>query len=763
MWAARSLAAALALFVFATPALAQGIDDLNRQALEAFQAGDMTGALDLAEAALAVDEAEARANAEAYLWAHNNRIFLLGETGADPEALLAATTPAVAFADRTGTRASVPGLNVSYFHVGALHLTGRQEAAVAALAATLAAARRTERHGATLPTAVDTAFAIGDYANMVDYIEEMLAVTGRYGASTRIDALYARQEEMEAAEDIEAVGHLIRARILIAYHVVPEADADVFAHTALYRLFTMNYFAGNYGAAADALAEWAQTGEVTEDERAQMAGMAEGFLTLAQGRAYSADSTVGLGYAQMTVAITRAVHPADDPRLALALRERAAAEGAVGQYDRAAATLQEALAVAEAGEAAPDTRAFLLADLAMNAWQRGDADLAAELHARSDAILAGHDVEMSAVDRLVEATNRAKVALERGDAAGTQAWIARARDALAEAGDLAPDDRPHRARLAEVVAMAAQATGTAPLDAARRWAEAVRAHYPETHADRALALYNAADHLYALGDRPGARTLLSEAEETAAQSLPRTAPLNANLARTRAVDALLGGDRDTARDRLAAAVEIYRAPENRDELAEAAFDFELYAWLLLDAPSPPRADVDAALRALQWTQVNRAAEAVSRMETRLSQTDPSLALLLRARQDAREDIARLRSEIALAYAGDLPLDGLFAREARAARALEQAEDALAASDLSLAARGTIRTLGLDDIQARLAPGEVFVTFNLPGLDPRVVPGLDGSANHAIAITAEAVTVGRCARSDGRACATGWRRSAAKWR
>ncbi|MAM62272.1 CHAT domain-containing tetratricopeptide repeat protein [Maritimibacter sp. UBA3975] len=745
MWGASSRAAALALaLLLAPPAGAQGIDALNQQAIAAYQAGDLATARALTEDALAVDMAAAAAEPEAYLWALNNLLVLMGAAGEDADTILATTTRAVDFAATAGLEASAPGLGVAFFHASALDAAGHRAAAIDAVRQAMTMARGKANHGLAAARAVDLSFALEDYGRMVGFMEEMIAVTGGYSATTLIDTLFERQEALEEAGKIEDVAHLIRARILIAQVVVPADQAEVFAHTALFRLFTLNYFAGNFGAAADALGEWAGTGEVTEDERAQLAEIAENVLTLSQRRTYGAESQVALGYAQMAVALARVVYPPNDARVAQALRERAAAEAALGQYARAAATLQEALAIAEAGKARAGDRAFLLSDLAANAWQRGDLGLSDALYVRADALMpAGEWAVLSPVDRMIEATNRAKLAVAREDVATARAHIDTGRAALADAREagLAPGDRPTAARLDEVAAQLARITGDAPFEAAYRWAASVRENYPEDHADRALALYNVADHLYALGDRAAARDLLDEAGVTAAATLPPTAPLIASIARTRGIDALLAGDRDTALAGLGAAVEIHKAPENRDALADNGFDFQFYAWLLLDAPAPARADVDAALRAIQWTQVNRAAEAVTSMAARLVQEDPALAVLLKTRQDAQEDISRLRSAIAQAYATDADLSGLRAREARATAALADADAALAESDLSLTGAGGIDALGLDEIQARLAPGEVFVTFSLPGLSPERLPGLDGSSNRAIAITADSVTVG----------------------
>ncbi|MBL6426707.1 MAG: CHAT domain-containing protein [Maritimibacter sp.] len=742
--ARSALAVALALLL-ALPAAAQDLDALNAQAIAAYGAGDAETALSVTEDAVAAPPDVAEANPTAYLLALNNLTFLVMGQGDAPRAD-DLSARAVAFGE--AHEIDDPGVLGTAFLQRA-QVLGRSDGAGPAtemLRRMMQVTRDTPAHGFAASAAGDLAFDLGRYVEMLGYYREMVAVTGVWTSAHGIDVFYDRQLALEAEGDIAAVAALIDTRILLVETAQPQL-AEEFAHSALWTKFYMHYEAENFGEAADALTFWAGVGTMTEDERESLTEIAANILERTRRGEHAERSAVQLGYAELAVALARIVHPANDPRIGVALRERADAESRLGLYARAAATLQEALAYPEGGRAAMGERTLLLEDLANNAWQIGAYDQSRALYEQAEvsynADLAAGMAPFAPFDRSVLATNRAKLALETGDIEAAAALRGEADALLGEAraaglGDA--QDLRQQVEIAEIDAYLAAATGRDGVAATLRWVELVRRGYPDVHADRAQKLHNAADQLMVLGRSDIALDLLAEAQVIAAQALPPTAPLAAEIAFRQAVDAVMRGDRDAARTFAARTVAAYRAPENRDELGANRWTFDIYAWLLLDRDAPPPEDIDAALAAVQWTQVNRAAEAVDQMNARMMIDDPAQAVTIRARQDVVEALTRSRSALTTAYArGEDPATHLE-RQAALSDALSRTEAALADAGLALTGQAPITPLTVADIQALLTPGEVLVTFLLPGLKPDAVPGLGPSSNKVIAIARDEVRI-----------------------
>lgn len=742
--ASRFCGLALAVLI-AAPSFGQDLDALNARAIEAFGAGDAATALSLSEEAAGVSGTVAQAQSGAYLLALNNLTFLLmgqGDFGRADDT----SAQAVAFAQSNGIVGVGDWGTALLQRAQVLAQTGEDEAAMAMIDRLMPVARDTPAHGFVARAAGDLAFDLGRYPEMLAFYREMVGVTGDWASTPDIATFYDRQSEREAAGDIEAVSALIDTRILLVQTAQPQL-ADDFAHSALWTKFYMNYQAGNFGAAADALSEWASVGEMSDDDLSGLTEIAENILNLTRRGVHAERTAVQLGYAELAVALARIVYPADDPRIGVALRERADAESSLGLYARAAATLQEALAYPETGKSALGERTLLLEDLAANAWQRGETAQAQALYDQAAASyradLAAGMAPFSALDRSVLAANRAKLSLDMGDVAAARSYLETARaqfDASQETPAQQQAAQRQNAKIAEVAAYVAAQAGGEAVRAVTDWVDAIRTAYPEVHADRAQDLHNAADQLMALGETRMALDLLAEADAIAAVALPDTAPLRAEIKFRQALAAIMAGDRAAALPFAARTVAIFEAPENRDELADNRATFDVYAWLQLTQDAPTDGQIDAALAAVQWTQVNRAAEAVDQMNARMVLDDPAQAGAIRRRQDAASALTRARSALTVAYAtGDDPAP-LLARQAKLATTLAKADADLAEAGLGLTGQAAITPLSVAGIQALLAPGEVLVTFLLPGLKPEVVPGVGDTSNRAIAISRDRVLI-----------------------
>lgn len=735
----RRIICALALVVWTGTALAQTIAEVNQRALAAYNAGDLEGALALTLMVTEAGDAAGRADPAAYLEALNNLTFLrsanVGTAPADR---------ALAFAEDTRQLASTVGLTALRYAAVAHAQVENRVVAATLRNRLLDIARGTPAHGPIVAAAVDLAFQNHDYEALPALIEEMIAVTGGYTAQTTIDALFARQEMLEKQGDVTGVTALVDSRILVVSAVQPDL-LDEFSHAALWQKFYMNYEAGSFSAAAESLRNWAATGTLSADEVAFVETQARDSLQLNQLGAYAEQAGVRLGYAELSLAFAEIAYAPDDPRIGLALRELAYAHGQLGQYEIAAETLQAAILNQTKTKEGQLSVFLLLEDLASNAWQRGDLEQAHQLFAQAQSAqhiaIAAQAEPLGPMDKSITALNRARLETERGEFATAEDWLRRARSSYADfvdSGVAKTNDFRHDVSIAQAEAQLALARGHAgqAVTKALALANVARARYPQVHPARAQSLANAADQLFVLGEDDAARALLVEAQEIAAKALPDEAPLNTEIALKLALDAMTVGDRGLAIDHFRKVAAARRAPANRANLAQAADNFEMYAWAVLDVPKPSEATVNEALAALQWTQTTQSAEAYAMMAARLQAQDPSIAGLIRARQDALSALDGNRVELNKAYAAGEAVEGILTRQTELQAALVESDAALNSAGVGLTGQAAISPLDLANIQAHLAPDEVLVTFLLPGLVPEAVADLDGSSNLTIAIRSD---------------------------
>ncbi len=430
MTAAVRYAAVLGAVLWAAPVLADpvALSAMNHSTNAALGGGDLPRALIFAEVAVRrVDSApvgEPAAEVEAL---NTLGYLLLRQGGVDGRAGVLLNR-ALVLADGAGLTGSLVGLLTLQ---NAASLAVRQGDATAAglLGRFVAAGRTSAYHADVLGVAADLYFQLGQFQPMADALDEMVAVGGTVRSSTTLEEMYAAQGVAEQDGRIDDASALIDARITLVRAMQPEL-ADRFAHAALWTKFYMNHEAGNLGVAADALRVWAATGQMTAEERAFIETQASNTLLYTQLAGYSTQRTVQLGNAQLAVAYAQVLQKPDDPRLGWALRALAQAQTALGQLEAAQSSLQEALAVLDASEAGAEGRYLVLADLAVNAWDRDDAALAQRLFAQSDAeyraAVAGGMAELSRIDRAIGFQNRARLATDVGDGAEAEADLAQA-------------------------------------------------------------------------------------------------------------------------------------------------------------------------------------------------------------------------------------------------------------------------------------------------------------------------------------------------
>lgn len=743
---------ALSVCLWALPALvaAQAGPDLtamNAATRAALNAEGPGGALSPARAAAKAARASGGDPAQA-VFAIGNLGYLLVLTGATEEGE-AALREALARAESAGLAGAEPWYSVALNLARLEAMTRRPDAAMARLETLLGAARGGDWHGPIAAAASDVAFQAGRMRLAADLLEETIAVAPELLEPT-FGALFTAyadaQEAATAAGRVREAAAIIAARIAILNRYVPDAAPEA-AQDLLFQKFALYHGAGRPGAAADALREAAAAAPLSEEERAFVTEMAGMTLTLSRGAAYGADRAAHLGEAELAVAFAEIAEGPGSPATGLALRELAAAQGAFGRHEAAAATLGRALGLLDGTDEGRDTMHLMVEDLATNAWQRGDYALADDLFRRADG-LAADAPPPARLDRVIHLTNRAQLDTDLGR---PEVGLSRLETAhgLFEADAAArAHKRNERALEPRLHAAAARAladmgrTGAAA-DRARTGIAAARAALPEDHPDLATLLGNAADLLAVLGRRQEAEELLAEAIAINRAALPADLPDTATLEVNLALHRLAEGRVAEALPLLDRAGEARTSPAFRAGLPGAAADFELLAWARLAvAGGESDAAIGAALDALQWTQVNRSAEALAMMEARLAAADPGDAVLLRRRQDAEEAHARSLAQLVAAYAEETTakqdLAALDARTAAAAEDVDRTEAALAAAGLADTGIAPVAPLSLAEIQALLGPDEALVTFLLPGLR---LDWLEGSSNVTLVVTRDAVTTG----------------------
>lgn len=744
-----------AVFLAVMASAPAGADDsepslarLNATAARALAEGDATAALAAAEAAHAAASVEGDVILRATAFDHLATALVLtdGNT-ARSRALWERALRLLAAHGPAGTAA---GLDIRTRLAALEAKDGRTDAAQAQVDRLLSDARGGPSFGAALFWAAQFQFETGDYRSAARLVEEGLSVAPdllRPAFGAVFVAWAVEEERLTEAGEFHDAAALVGGRIAIL-RTFMEADSEAM-RTLLFGRFALLLRAEAWGPAADALRAWASAGPMTADERGFLDEMASLRLQATELSGYSARREVQLGQAELSVAFAEMLGDPADPRLALALRARAHAETGLGLHEAAAATLARAAALLERGEDGRDHLHLVYADLAANAWQRGAVALASAFYARADAALAALPAEsphaLSSMDVAILSTNRAELAVDLGAPDDAITFLRAAREAYSASAAkraLKWNERAQSARIEVTFARALLELGRTDdaLAAARRSVTAARDALPDDHPDLALVLGNAADALLALGQTGEAERLLAEAMAINRKALPRTVPQAVELERKFALLQLIRGDLPSAVDVLRSVAEARKGPAYRDALPDAAIDFELLAVTTLAAGG----DAGEAIEALQWTGVTRSAEALANLEARLSLDDPSLASLLRRRQDLVEEHRRATSALLAAYADQTADAGTRLSLSAAVDEIEaelgKADGALGGAGLEMTGLAGVDPLDVEMIQSLLGADEAIVLFVLPSLRPDRLSWAGDSTNRVVAITREAVSV-----------------------
>ena len=750
----RRAAAVLAALWMQAAAAQTDLAALNQGALDRFVAGDTAGAAEIAEQALAAARARPDADPNARATAFNNLAFLLSTALDSPGRAEDLWRESLLYMGENGHTAHPANLTTMVQLGEHMARRGQADQARPLLERAMRLARETDLQGAVAAALTRFYLDTGAYPQAVVALTEVTLtqpelIEGVYGdLYTRLSQLIETAEGDGRWQDVVP---LIEGKLLVLRRYYPLDNRD----QAMRNLMFNRYFAlvqiGDYDRARSQILVWKATGTLSQDEQDFVRNMRDIALPLAEGA--NINTLERLETVRMAVLFAQAVDDTADPRLALALRTIATAEGYFGQHDRVEDTLRQGMALLERSEQGHRHLHLLYDDLAWAAYLRGDPDRAETLFARSDAAqqaaqALGPDPE-APLDRAWRAGNRARFLLDTGRPEPARTWIARAQ-AVLDGPPGANEDAWHRAltraRLADLGIAIAFETG-AGIDLAPLLAEidALRRIAPEASPDYTMVLANAADSALASGDIATARALLTEAVAHNRTALPEIAPQALDTQVLLAQLELVSGNRAAARRIYRRVTEARKAPLYQTTLPQAASEFEQFAWLLIDRPDPSPRAVAEAFEALQWTQITQSAEAMAVLETRLSVEDPSRGALLRQRQDLTEAYAGLSARLTDSFGSGTrhaataqittDLDAIEAQLARVDTTL----DALGLGTMGI---GRVKPLPLAEVQALLRPGEMLITFLLPSLNPDYIPGLDGAANHVIGVTAQGVNIAR---------------------
>ena len=742
------------------------LEKLNQATLDAYSTGDTAAAVASAEEAVTAARAMATPSPELFAYALNNLAYVLSRHSGKSDRPEMLWNEALVYLDEYNMHASEVWFTVMANLAEHEATSGRLDEARDRAEKAMRAARKTKLHGQVAAGASSLYFTIGDYPAAARLLAELLTVQPEilrdsYG---KVYTAYSEaQEQAEADERTEDASALIDGKISILRQFLPSTDADQAVKNLLFQKFFNYYQIENYGPAADALTAWGAIGTMSDEDRSFIEEMASVALKFTQAASYTAERKTQLDYAELAIVFVGLLDNPDDPRLGLALRQRAWAETNLGQIQQAAQTLRRAAEVLGRTSVGRNSLHLILADLAINAWHRGQLEQAEDFFARAetayDDALKNGVTPLEDMDFAINATNRSRLLLDMGrpQAALEQTDLAwKHFEADAARGPQKWNSKSQAARILMAAAMANSDLGRRDdaIESVLRATEVARGAMPDKHPDLALMLTNAADLLFVLNAKDKALPLLQEAVGINRVALPDTIPQRLDAEVQLAHYYLTVGDRQAAIEQFRRVTAARKSPVYRKTLSEAASNFEDFAWLLLDDPGSRSPDViEQSFEALQWTQITRSAEALSMMEARLSTSDPAHSSVLRRRQDLIQAHARASSQLLAAYASDDPttsgLEGLTKRLAVIESELEAVEASLTSLGLDLAGIGSVKPLSVAQVQALLGPGEVLVTFLLPSFKPEFVPGLDGSSNLVIAVTRNEVEIASVAEHSRR--------------
>lgn len=742
---------ALILALFAEPGLAEHgepLSAINSRALEAWNTSGADAALPIAEEALRHARAHGHEEDQAaWATALGNVAFLRASVGAGAEAETL-WSEIIESLDPAAPEAALARLQLGQ------HLTGQGRATEARelLEAALPPARSTQWHGDAAMALADLLLDMGDHAAFALVFEETVAVRPDLIAPTygdryaRLGSLATEAATMGRWQDAAA---LIEAQLTILRTFYTLDDRDQAMRNLMFNRYFLLTKLGDYARARTQLLAWKATGTLSDRDREFIRSQVETALPLAGGG--NINTIERLEIVRTAVLFANAQDTGADPRLGLALRTLASAEGHFQQNARAVKSLETGIGILEQSSEGRRHVFLLYDDLAWNFALLGENARADTFYEKSDAardaaLVLGTDPE-SAPDRAWRHVNRALYFGWTDRQERAQAELQRAENAL---GTMPTKERFAwqlvRTRIADMALAADNQAGRTGDPAALIEAiGALREAAPEHSPDFSMALSNAADTLMVAGERKQAIELLNEAVEINRAALPDIVPRVLEARALRARIQMLEGNRAAAVEEFRGIVAARKSPIYSGLLPEAAHDFEHFAWLLVDQPDPPLDVIAEAFDALQWTQVTRSAEAVAFLEARLSVDDPARGRLLRERQDLAEAHAALAARLTRAQIGGADratISALSAELSAIPVQIAAVDSRLSSLGLDALGLGRLDPISLAEVQRLLEPGEMLVTFLLPNLTPGRFPGLDAPSNHVIGVTKDSVRVAR---------------------
>ncbi|MFK7754088.1 MAG: hypothetical protein AB8B51_16280, partial [Sedimentitalea sp.] len=748
----------LILALLCGPLLAQSDPDLgamNDAALNAFQQGDLTQARVLAERALTAAQNLDNPDPDAFVFAHNNVAYLLSTTGSDMARAARIWDQALAFLRARQRFGTAAGLTVLTEYSAHNLRVGNPTRAGELMSQASQAARATPFQGNVAQLALGFYLETAQYQNVVVALREVVLSNSALlnGSSNDLYSQFASHiSTAEETGDWDTVFSLLEAKKILIQTYYPENLRQTATRELEFQRFNARHRAGQSELARQEMRLWLSSDTTTEDDRAFIDDMTRNAEKFADNIAIN--SLENLAVAQIAAQSVGAKPNEDNPRLGLALSNIALAESKFGRHDLAQATMQRAIPILERSETGRTHLSSVYAQLAWITNLAGDPDRAIALYDLSDAAAeASPGVDPTAVvDAVWLLADQTVFLTENGFLDAATARLARAQAQIATQAAQSSDPwmlALTSSRLKRVGFWLDLEKGQAT-QAIAPWLAVVddlRKAAPENSVDFSAALIDIAQIVGFSGDMQSAKTLAREAVALNDAVLPDEAN-DSKVARTFLAQVLMQtGDRADAQRQYRRLTQAHKSPAYRENLPEVSWDFELFAWLLIDTPTPPPpAHVDEAFQALQWTQVTRSAEALQFLETRLSVDDPGRGGLLRERQDIQEQhsalSARLAASVANTARDPAVIERLSGELAKIDRDMSGIDGSLAAMGVGNLGLGAITPMSVADVQATLADDEMVVTFVLASLQPAAIPGLESSANHIVAITADRVHIAR---------------------
>lgn len=727
------------------------LDGLITKTIEYLNLGEHESALATARQATAHARSLQQPDPTSFANALNNHAYLLLVLDREPQTADRLWQEGLDVLAESGLDFNDVWFRTMYNISAALIARGDRRAADSRIANMIREAERGGKLGTALAQAASFYYAHKEFGEAARLAIRVMDVEPELlrPAAAQIYREYVKTTDLLLEEgDMPGAAALADALLKLARTYFPD-DVQMIRN-ALFRIHSQAFRAKDYLRAANALTEWAEVGRLAENELAYVDEMARSMVTAAQLSSYKEKRDVQLDYARLAIAFARALGRKDDPRLGWSYRELAAAQSNLQQFEEAAKSLRRALTVLLSSAEGRQGVHLIYADMANNAWLAGDLSLALNLFARAETSYAegGDRHRLSDTDQAILLFNRAGLHVELKQFEKAAQLLARAvllHEESRRKRTFKWNDETLTATFLDRQALVRSELGDrdGALEQSVRAIELSRRFYPEQHPERARRLANAADLRGVYGMHDEAEQLMREAVAIYRDALPDDVPDLVEAEFKLALTLLVQGKFEEASVQLNRVAEARKSPAYRERMGEAVWEFELSAWAQLHADRP-----EAAFEALQWTQIASSARALSGAADRLSVSDNALSTLIRERQDLLLENTVRTKALMTSLASSDGTEAQFAsgrdRLSAIERRLQEIDGLLSEKGFDLIGLGAVRPLTIPAVQRLLRPGEVLVTFLLPGLKPDVFPGTSGSSNRVIAISKDTVKWGEIA-------------------